>query len=119
MILIVDDEPDLCWALERLLTTNGFLVKKVGSGREALELLDLFPFECAFVDAKLPDTDGFELAQRISEKNSAIRRVMVSGFFYNDDVAVLHALEKGLITNFIGKPFLNEEILKLVGTDRR
>jgi len=119
MILIVDDEPDVCWALDWLLSRSGFSVKKVLSGREALELVGLFPFEWVFVDAKLPDTEGFELAQLIRETNPAIRVVMISGFYYPDDEVVLDALEKGLITNFISKPFLNDDILKVIGAKRR
>ena len=119
MVLIVDDEPDVCWAVERLLSRSGFSVKKVLSGREALELVGLFPFEWVFVDAKLPDTEGFELARRIGETNPAIRVVMISGFYYQDDEVVLDALEKGLIANFIGKPFLNDDVLRLIGVKRR
>jgi len=39
---------------------------------------------------------------------------MISGYFYRDDDAVQNAVEKGLINDFIGKPFDHDEILKAI-----
>lgn len=38
-ILIVDDDPDVCWALDLLLNTRGFAARKAASAQEALELM--------------------------------------------------------------------------------
>ena len=48
--------------------------------------------------------------------NPDIRIIIVSGYFYRDDVAIRKALEQKLIWGFIGKPFFHEEILKAVKT---
>lgn len=116
-VLIVDDEPDVCWALERLLSNKGFSVTKVISGREALRLVGKRSFEWIFVDAKLPDAEGLELARQFGTISPGTRTVMVSGFYYKDDAAVLKALESGLIFAFIAKPFQNNEVLRLVDID--
>jgi DNA-binding NtrC family response regulator len=113
-ILIIDDEPDMCWALKHLLEKNGFLITKAADGREALDLLTSGSFQGAFLDAKLPDIEGLELARQFREKAPQMRIILISGYFYNDDVAVEKALGEGLICGFIGKPFLHEEILKAV-----
>ena len=112
LVLIVDDEPDMGWALEHLLHNQGFVTKKALSAREALELMGRHQFSCAFLDAKLPDMDGLELARRILEIAPGTRIVMVSGYFYRDDVTIQEAISQGLIRGFISKPFLQEEILK-------
>ena len=62
LILIVDDEPDMCWALEHLFNNHGLSTQKALSGQEALNLMGQHRFACAFLDAKLPDMDGLELA---------------------------------------------------------
>ena len=66
-LLIVDDEPDMCWALEHILEKNGFLTKKALSGGEALSLIESERFRLIFLDAKLPDIDGLELARADSK----------------------------------------------------
>ncbi|MBU1205722.1 MAG: response regulator [Proteobacteria bacterium] len=113
-ILIIDDEPDMCWALKHLLEKNGFLITKAADGREALDLLTSGSFQGVFLDAKLPDIEGLELARQFREKAPQMRIILISGYFYNDDVAVEKALGEGLICGFIGKPFLHEDILKAV-----
>jgi CheY-like chemotaxis protein len=114
LILIVDDEPDMCWALEHLLHTQGFVTRKALSAQEALDLMEQHRFARAFLDAKLPDMDGLELARRILEIAPGTRIVMVSGYFYRDDVSIQDAISQGLIRGFISKPFLQEEILEAV-----
>jgi CheY-like chemotaxis protein len=114
LILIVDDEPDMCWALEHLFKNHGLSTQKALSGQEALNLMGQHRFTCAFLDAKLPDMDGLELAARMRQLNPDIKIVMVSGFFYRDDVFIQEAISRGLIIDFISKPFLQEEILRVL-----
>jgi CheY-like chemotaxis protein len=114
LILIVDDEPDMCWALEHLLHSQGFVTQKALSSQEALELMERHRFACAFLDAKLPDRDGLELARRIRKIAPDTRIIMVSGYFYRDDVSIQDAITRGLIVDFISKPFLREEILRVL-----
>jgi CheY-like chemotaxis protein len=114
LILIVDDEPDMGWALEHLLNSQGFVTQKALSSQEALNLMERHLFTCAFLDAKLPDMDGLELARRIRKIAPDTRIIMVSGYFYRDDVSIQDAITRGLIIDFISKPFLQEEILRVL-----
>lgn len=113
-ILIVDDEQDMCWALEQVLRAGGFATRKALSGQEALRLIEGNAFRGVLLDAKLPDMEGLELARKIREVDGQIAVVMVSGYFYRDDVTVQQALAEGLITGFIAKPFSRAEILQAV-----
>jgi len=112
LILIVDDEQDMCWALEYLLNKQGFITCKGLSAQEGLDLMAQHRFDYAFLDAKLPDMDGLDLARRIKETAPGIRIVMVSGYYYQDDDSIQTAISRGLIEVFINKPFLQEDILK-------
>jgi DNA-binding NtrC family response regulator len=114
LFLIVDDEPDMCWALEHILTKSGLVSKKASTGHEALTLMVKHHFRLAFLDAKLPDIEGLELARRLREIDSGIHIVMISGHFYRADDAVQKAAAEGLIDGFIGKPFDHDEILKAI-----
>jgi DNA-binding NtrC family response regulator len=112
LILIVDDEPDMCWALEHLLNKQGFATCKGLSAQEGLNLMGQNTFAYAFLDAKLPDMDGLELARRIRKIAPGICIIMVSGYYYQDDDSIQEAVSRGLIEVFINKPFFQEEIIK-------
>jgi DNA-binding NtrC family response regulator len=112
--LVVDDEQDMCWALEHMLKKNGFLSKKALNGREALTLMEPNRFRLVLLDAKLPDIDGLELARLIRRIDPSVGIVMISGYFYGDDEGIQQALAEGLISGFIAKPFRHDEIMKVI-----
>ncbi len=117
--LIVDDEPDMCWILEQILISGGFTVCKAFSAGEAIDLAAGGSFRGVLLDAKLPDMEGIELAVRLRELAPATPLIMVSGYFYREDVAIRDALREGLISGFIAKPFDRGEILREIeGTSR-
>ena len=116
-VLVVDDEPDVCWALETLLRGDRFTVVTVGSGAEALRWLKESEPAChlVLVDAKLPDIEGVELARRIrSETSCAAPLILVSGYFYKDDSLVQELLRTGLVSAFVAKPFRHDELLNTI-----
>ncbi len=109
-VLIVDDEPDLCWALENILRPAGYAVTSTTKGVEALELLARDPYAAAFVDAKLPDVDGLELAALIRQRSPHTAIVLISGYFYQEDTSVTEGMQNDLFIGFISKPFDLEEV---------
>ena len=114
MFLIVDDEPDMCWAFEHIFKKGGMTIQKALNGVEALELVQKEHFKMAFLDAKLPDIDGMELAKKIRKLDPSTRIVIVSGYFYKKDPIIEDALAEGLICGFVAKPFNHNEILQLI-----
>jgi DNA-binding response OmpR family regulator len=114
-VLVIDDEPAVCWALATLLRGHGFDVVTAGSGAEALRWLgDTAAAGCRLilVDAKLGDCEGFDLARRIrSETDCTAPMIMVSGYFYKDDSAVQETLRAGLVAAFVTKPFRHAQML--------
>jgi len=112
-VLIVDDEPGMCWALGHILKRSGIVSVAATSGEEALRLVQRERFYLAFIDAKLPDAEWRELARRIREANPGVPIVLVSGYFYGDDPEVLQAAAAGVISGFLSKPFLHDEVLAI------
>ena len=122
-ILVVDDEPDMCWAIAHLLKSQGFNVITASNGADACFKLANGDFSVVFLDAKLPDMDGLEVARRaITMATGRPSIVLVSGYHYQDDPVVHDALTEGIICTFLAKPFTNEALLKtlysLLPTDR-
>jgi YesN/AraC family two-component response regulator len=60
--------------------------------------------------------DGLELARCIRLIAPDMRLLMVSGYFYRDDISIQEAIAQGVIIDFISKPFLQEEILRVLHT---
>ncbi len=114
-VLIVDDEPDVRWALAMILRRNGFMVSQAGSGGEAMHYLGKTVCDLILLDAKLGDADGVELARRIrSETNCPAPVILVSGYFYKDDSLIMQTLASGLIAAFVTKPFRHDDIMNAV-----
>lgn len=116
-VLVVDDEPDVRWALEMILKRNGFAVATADSGEAALRWLSEYACDLILLDAKLGDIEGVELARRIqSETSSRAPMILVSGYFYKDDSVVQQSLRTGLISDFVTKPFRHDEIMNAIHT---
>ena len=110
----MDDEPDLCWALENLLTSKGLASQKAQTAQDALDLMKTHRFQLAFLDVTLPDMNGLDLARRLRKLDPSLRFVIVSGYLSKEAAAVAQAQAEGLICAFINKPFLHEEILSVI-----
>lgn len=114
LILIVDDEPDMCWALTHILKRMRCRTASVEKGQHALRLASEQAFWLAFVDAKLPDMEGIDLAARLRQAQPDLPVVLVSGYFYGDDGEVQKWTKDGTIYGFVSKPFLHDEIRQVV-----
>jgi DNA-binding NtrC family response regulator len=113
-ILVVDNEPEMCWILENIIRKAGLACMTALSAREAIALADSNKFGLAFLDAKLPDVDGLELARKLRKTDVHLPIVIVSGYFYRDDPTIEGVIREGLIAAFVGKPFDHDEIVSVI-----
>jgi len=113
-ILVVDDEPEMCWILENIIRKTGLACMTALSAMEAIALTESNQFSMTFLDAKLPDIDGLELARKLRKTNAHLPIVIVSGYFYPDDPTIEGVLQEGLIAAFVGKPFDHDEIVSVI-----
>ena len=66
-ILLVDDDPTLRSVLARRLGRDGFEVRPVSSGVEALQALERAWPALLVIDLMMPGMDGFELCRRVKQ----------------------------------------------------
>ena len=112
-IIIIDDEIDMCWVLERLLSRHGYMVNTAASGELGLELVRTCPAAVAIVDCKLPDMDGLAVASECLRIDPNIRIVLISGFPFAEESLLLQHIEQ-MSAHFLAKPFDNHRLVELV-----
>jgi len=103
--LVVDDDQDMCWVLEVALTGLGCAVTTVGSAHKAISSVTYHAFPIAFVDARLPDMDGLRLVEELRNLRPAMRIIMISGYYLEDDLRISKAVQASMIDGFLAKPF--------------
>ncbi len=64
-VLVVDDEPAVCRALERALRLESHDVVLAGDGEEALDALATEPVDAVILDVMMPRLDGLEVVRRM------------------------------------------------------
>jgi signal transduction histidine kinase/CheY-like chemotaxis protein len=106
-ILLVDDHPDTCAALERLLKLRGHSVVAAQNMRSALERAgDGDSFDLLISDVGLPDGNGMDLLRVLRTKHP-IRGIAISGFGMDADVG--KSLEAGFSEHLV-KPVKLEKL---------
>ena len=108
-ILVVDDEPGMIRAVERVLSGEHQVVCTRRS-REALSLADEFHPELAIVDIRMPDLDGFELMAQLRVRCPTIDVILMTGSVDDLDEKLVRAIRSPAFY-FIQKPF-DREVLK-------
>jgi CheY-like chemotaxis protein/signal transduction histidine kinase/CHASE3 domain sensor protein len=70
-ILLVEDDPGQRDSMARLIEDEDIVITAVASGSEALQQLRATVFDCMIMDLKLPDMQGSELLQQMSQQEIA------------------------------------------------
>ncbi|WP_118178815.1 response regulator [Paraburkholderia phosphatilytica] len=69
-VLVVEDDARQRDSIVQLISEEDVVVKAVDSGQQALDALKSTIFDCMIVDLKLPDMQGGELLQRMTEADN-------------------------------------------------
>lgn len=98
-ILIIEDNEDIAFQMEKYLTKNGYDVEIAGSFYEASFKLNI-DFDVALLDINLPDKDGQHLIEKLKEKDIRVLVTTVK----NDEDFIITALDQGA-DDYLTKPF--------------
>jgi len=109
-ILVVDDDADLRWMVEKYLSKHEFVVTLAEDGVQMREVLENQEFDLAILDINLPGEDGLSLA-RYLRSNYQIGIIMLSAAAEVFDRIV--GLEMGA-DDYVTKPFEPRELLARV-----
>lgn len=106
-VLLVEDEAAIAVPLSFLLSEEGFKVKVVGDGREALKEFERRPPDLVLLDVMLPSLSGIEVCQRI-RATSDVPVIMLTAKGSEWDKVL--GLEVGA-DDYVTKPYSSRELL--------
>lgn len=113
-IFIVEDDDQIAYLLDFMLSREGYQVVAAIHGAEAQQMiLDIEPPALVLLDVMLPFVDGYELMQLIRQHPAwqQVPVIMLSAKSQEQDI--VHALEFGA-NDYIVKPFQPLELLARV-----
>jgi two-component system, OmpR family, alkaline phosphatase synthesis response regulator PhoP len=112
-ILIADDEPNIVAAIEFLLRQSGYEVHIARNGMEALEAVEACVPDLVLLDVMMPLASGYEVCQRIREREEwrHIKVVMLSA--KGRDAEVNKGLALGADV-YMTKPFSTRDLMSRI-----
>ena len=116
-ILIAEDDQELRQLFSHVLTKNGYSVKGVGNGREALDTLEKDYYDLVISDIMMPVMDGYELTRSIRANGGTMPILMITAKGEFDD------MRQGFLSgsdDYMVKPVnVNEMVLRVGALLRR
>ncbi|KYF69616.1 response regulator transcription factor [Sorangium cellulosum] len=110
-VFVVDDDPSVLRALERLLRSAGYAVEAYASPGE---FRDRAPSErpgCAVVDLRMPGLGGLELQEELERRGCPLPVVFLTG--HGDVPSSVRAMKAGAV-DFLTKPCDDTDLLAAV-----
>ncbi len=100
-ILAVDDEENFLYLMTRVLIKEGYEVKTVPNGQEALEKMKKEAFDIALLDIRMPFVDGLSVLRNIKQLYPAMKVIIITAY-PSKDTRML-SLEEGAYS-YLVKP---------------
>ena len=110
-ILVVDDDPSICEALERGFRLEGFAVRIATNGEAAIQEIELTEPALLILDINMPQVDGIQVIKYIRSKSIDLPVCVLSARDEIQDRVL--GLEAGA-DDYLIKPFAFAELLARV-----
>jgi two-component system, NtrC family, response regulator HydG len=114
LVLVVDDDQDLCENLWEILHERGFRVHIAHDVSDAGRTLQNCRFQIVLLDMKLPGGDGRDVLQVVRTTNPQARTVIITGSRSEMESRVAQALSEGAAA-VAYKPFDVSNLLQMIG----
>jgi len=113
VIVVADDDRDICELIKMQLTRHGFQVFVADNGQSAIELVVEHKPAIALLDIMMPKLSGLEVARQIRDNPtlSTVRIMLISARSIGrieSDLADLN------INDYITKPFSPQELVQRI-----
>ena len=109
LILIVDDEEEICLMLKEFLENKDFEVLLAGDGQKALELAEKHIPDLVITDLLLPKEHGIDVMHEIKDR-FFIPVIAISGIYKKTEIK--EKIDDIYLDGFYEKPLNLEELFK-------
>ena len=110
-VLIIDDEPDICFMLSSILKKKELASTSVHSIKDAGQFLRIKSPTLVFLDNNLPDGRGIDFLSGIKKDHPDVKVIMITA--YDTYADKTDAIKQGA-DEFLGKPFTRQNIYEAV-----
>jgi RNA polymerase sigma factor (sigma-70 family) len=110
-VFVVDDDPSMRKALERLCRSAGLKVKTFASAREFLDRGAPDGPACLVLDVRMPGLSGLDLQAEIAARNIQTPIVFITG--HGDIPMSVKAMKAGAV-DFLTKPFRHRDLMAVI-----
>lgn len=111
-VLVIDDDRDICFLMNKFLTKHGYETLESFSAKKALELLDeVKDIDIVLCDYRMEGMDGKTMLLKIKERYPAMPVIIITG--YNDLKTAVDVMKLGAY-DYVTKPLFPEEILNTI-----
>ncbi len=110
-VYVIDDDPEVLQATQRLLASAGMAVAAFQSPRAFLESYDGRIPGCLVLDLAMPELTGVELQRALAERGKLLPIVFLTG---HGDIRTCAEAMKGGAVDFLTKPVEDAELLAAV-----
>lgn len=115
-VMVVDDERDICVAVERLVSGAGYECCSALDGAEAIALYEEEKPDVVILDVMMPGTNGFEVCKELRMRDDRVGIIMLSA--KSDIVDKSMGFSAGC-DDYVSKPFNADELLMRIGAALR
>lgn len=110
-ILYVEDNLDTADAVKIMLSSAGFEIEAVHSGKECLEIIKNNDFDLYLLDVMLPDMSGWDIFEKLKGKKEGKFAFLSAIPVSTERMA---ELKKAGISDYVTKPFRKEDLINRV-----
>ena len=113
IIVVADDDRDICELIKMQLTRHGFQVFVADNGQSAIELVAEHKPVIALLDIMMPKLSGLEVAHQIRD-NPALTTVSIMLISARSSGRIEADLDDLNISDYITKPFSPQELVQRI-----
>lgn len=110
-ILIVDDDTEIRYSLDRVLASRGYRITTAGSGEDGIKVLKESDPDVVFLDIRMDGMSGLEALQHMRAANKRVPIILMTAF--GTAQTAIEAMKYGAF-DYIMKPFDPDRVLALV-----
>jgi CheY-like chemotaxis protein len=111
-VLVVEDNIVNQKVASRLLERLGLRADVAGNGREALEMLDMMPYDLIFMDCQMPEMNGYEATAEIRRREGKNRRVPIVAMTAEATLTCKDQCLAAGMDSYVSKPVRLDDIVE-------